>query len=104
MARKLCALRVEAAPAKLVRFVSAGASSLLVLIQVTPRGRKGYEFGRQRCANYTAIYCTVFKVSMCSIYCPAVAYRPFDTGNSGLSWCFGNVSAMAPVRNQPLKG
>ncbi len=42
------------------RFESAGAfalhtPSLLILIQVTRRGRKGYEFARQAFADFTAI-------------------------------------------------
>ncbi len=53
-------------------------SSLLVLFQVTQRGHRGSEFGRQRRADYTAIW-TILWVRRCLIYYPALACRPFDT-------------------------
>ncbi len=66
-----------AAQGKPVRFESAEGCalhtpSLLVLIQVARRGRKGYEFDRQRCADYTAICLTILEVSRCSTYYPAL--------------------------------
>ncbi len=52
--------------------------SLLVLIQVTRRERKGWEFDRQRFADYTAICWTILYVRRCSVYYLALACRPFD--------------------------
>ncbi len=53
-------LALQLKPIWLARFESTGASvftplSVLVLIQMKRRGRRGEEFERQRCADYTAI-------------------------------------------------
>ncbi len=75
-----------AAQAKSVRFRNSALHTLLlVLIQMTRRGRKGYELDQQRYGDDTAIYWTVLDASMCLTYCPVLPYRPIDTHKLGLS-------------------
>ncbi len=68
--------------------------SLVVLIQVTWRGSKMYEFDRQSCVDYAAIRWTILYVNRCSIYYPPMAWRrPFVFSSLSLEharpfWCW----------------
>ncbi len=59
--------------AKLVWFESTGRIS--VLIQVTLRVCKEWEFSRQSCAEYIAIWWRILSVSWSIIYCSTLAYQ-----------------------------